>query len=497
MKFTYLLILFFYINSLFVQAQTDTLRLSQSEAILLARKQSLNAFKIKNMFVSKYWTFRSYQASRRPILWLKTTPLNFKNQISKQYDFSNNTDKFVKTNNINSNVRLSIDQKIPWTGGSIYIESKAERYQNLLYKEIPASFSSSPIISLGLTQSVSLFNPLKWQSKLKPKEFERAKQQYLNDLENLSMDAVKNFFKLASAQIDMAIAETNLENTLTLFELGKKRFETNMISEEELLDLELNNLNAEITHANQKLNLQQAQQSLNSFLSLPENTFIICEISKEMPITKIDFKTAYEQAIANNPTLMWYEERLIAADRDVAKRRSEAGLSGTLSAKYGLTGNNTDFAKAYKDPGDYQQLSVSLNFPLVDWGERKGQYLMAKSNREVVQAEVQQGEIDFEQDLYRRVVQFNLQKQRVLNSIRADQIALKAYQITSQRFESGEINVLKLNSARSAKDKAKRAYLNTLREYWVYYYEIRKRCLYDFIREVSFSEDFSRLINEL
>lgn len=490
------LIFFTLTYTLEVQAQ-DTMYFTHHDVVNTARKQSLQAFRVKNMYIAQYWSFRSYKASRRPILWLNTSPVDYSNRISKYYDFAQNTDRYVETNNLISNVRLSVDQKIPWTGGSIYIESMAERYQNLLFDTLPASFSTNPILSLGFTQSLSMYNQLKWESKLKPKEFERAQKEYLLNVESLSIRALGYFFDLARAQIDMSIAETNLENNTSLYEMALKRFQTNEISEDELLDLELNKLNAEITHAKGKLDLQQVQQALNSFLSLPENTIIICHIPKEMPIDEISYDLASENARINNPNLMKYEEQLISADRDVAYRRSQTGLSGTLTANYGLTGNNADLAKAYQSPGDYQRLAITFSLPLVDWGQRKGQYLMAKSNREVIQAEVEQARIDFQQDLYRKVVQFNLQKKRVVSSARADEIALKAYELTSRRFTDGEVNVLKLNSARSSRDKAKRAYLQTVREYWIYYYEIRRACLFDFEKNISFSEDFERMINEL
>ena len=66
-----------------------------------------------------------------------------------------------------------------------------------------------------------------------------------------------------------------------------------------------------------------------------------------------------------------------------------------------------------------QRLSIGINIPIVDWGRRKGRYSMAQSNRDVSLATIRQDRIDFEQDVYQGVLEFNLQSGQVFNAAKA------------------------------------------------------------------------------
>ena len=76
---------------------------------------------------------------------------------------------------------------------------------------------------------------------------------------------------------------------------------------------------------------------------------------------------------------------------------------------YGLNQNSEEFDDVYKDPLDQQRLRIGVNIPILDWGRRKGQLLMAKSNREAVRLSINQEKIDFEQNVIMNVMEFNLQ----------------------------------------------------------------------------------------
>ena len=92
-------------------------------------------------------------------------------------------------------------------------------------------------------------------------------------------------------------------------------------------------------------------------------------------------------------------------------------------------------------------------------------------------------------------MEFNLQGNQVLNTAKADTIAQLRYDVTQQRFLIGKIDVTDLNLARNDREKARRAYIASLRSYWNYYFAIRRLTLFDFENEITLSEDFDQIIN--
>ena len=105
--------------------------------------------------------------------------------------------------------------------------------------------------------------------------------------------------------------------------------------------------------------------------------------------------------------------------------------------------------------------------------------------------------LDFLLHIIMNVMEFNLQGNQVVNSAKADTIAQMKYDVTQQRFLIGKQVVTNLNIARNDRESAKRAYIRSLRSYWNYYYSIRRLTLFDFDRNITLSEDFDKIVENL
>jgi outer membrane protein TolC len=119
---------------------------------------------------------------------------------------------------------------------------------------------------------------------------------------------------------------------------------------------------------------------------------------------------------------------------------------------------------------------------------------MAQSSLELAQVQSQQAITDFQQNLLLDVEQFNLQAAQVAIAAKSDTVAMKRYEVTKQRFLIGKIAVLDLNDADSRKDQNRRAYVQSLQNYWNYFYNLRGLTLYDFIRRQPIETDYEELI---
>jgi outer membrane protein TolC len=120
--------------------------------------------------------------------------------------------------------------------------------------------------------------------------------------------------------------------------------------------------------------------------------------------------------------------------------------------------------------------------PILDWGRQKARIQTAIANQELVNSTVQQEELNFEQDVYLKVKQFDILRDRLLIGKESDEIADRRYFIAQKRYLIAKISITDLNIALQEKDIAKRSYLATLRDYWQSYYQIRQLTMYDFER---------------
>ena len=62
----------------------------------------------------------------------------------------------------------------------------------------------------------------------------------------------------------------------------------------------------------------------------------------------------------------------------------------------------------------------------------------------------------------------------------ADDVAQRRYDIALRRYQTGNVTITNLNIAQNEKDSNKRAFYESLRDYWMAYYELRALTLYDF-----------------
>ena len=467
--------------------------LSLENVIDIASQQSLDAFRNENMYLASYWEFRYYKADRLPNLSLEATPLDYNRSMQKVYNYDENRDEYKSREYLDSEVALLLNQNVGLTGGRIFARSELNLSQKLGDDKV-SSFSSTPF-SIGYYQPLSGYNRLKWRAKIEPLKFEKAKKEFIQSQEELAIKATRLFFDLVDAQIEVKIAETNFSNADTLFTIGKGRFQVGTVTQDELLNLELNYMNSQLALTRANLSLERAGAELNSFLGFDKETKIECLIPTNLPDLQIEAGQAVTMALSNNPEIMNQKQRLIQEDQKVNQAKSENGVSGDLYALYGLNQNSTEFGEVYKDPLDRQLLRIGVNIPILDWGRRKGQLAMAKSNREVVRISINQEKIDFEQDVIMNVMEFNLQANQVQNTAKADTIAELGYEVTQQRFLIGKLDVTKLNLARNDREQARRAYINSLRTYWNYYFNIRRLTLYDFENGKTLSENFDKIVN--
>ena len=140
----------------------------------------------------------------------------------------------------------------------------------------------------------------------------------------------------------------------------------------------------------------------------------------------------------------------------MAQAKAERALMQTLLPRYGLRDQDPDFRLAYQEskpdnkPSDWV---LQCQYSTGDWG--RGRYRMAQSSLELAQVQSDQAIVDFEQNLFLDVEQFNLQTNQVAIAAKSDTVAMKMFEVTKQRFLIGKIAVLELNNADTRKTRTR------------------------------------------
>ena len=273
-------------------------------------------------------------------------------------------------------------------------------------------YISAPL-NVRLTQPLFRYNELKWQKKIEPLKYEEARKTYLSDVENVHMMAVQYFFNLALAQINREIAETNMQNADTLYQIARGRYNLGTIAEDELLQMELSYLNAGTAINESETNLRDRELKLRSFLGFNQSLRLELIIPSEVPDLEVEVAEVLKLAEENNPELIALERQLVEAQSSVAQAKAEKGLNANLTASYGLRDQDPLLDLAYDQPNQQQTIRVGFTLPILDWGLGRGRYKMAQSSEELTRMQVEQSRIDFEQNLLLDVQQFKIGRAHV------------------------------------------------------------------------------------
>jgi outer membrane protein TolC len=468
------------INPPSVYSQHDTLMLTLSDALVIAQAKSSDAMIAKHRFRINYWQYRSFKADYLPSVNLDANLPSFSRSF-RTISVPDGPDIFQFNTLGNYSAGMTINQKIGFTGGSFFLESRLQRLDNFYPDSTYSNYQSTPII-IGYRQPVFQYNEYRWAKQLEPLKYEKAKRQYMEDIEQVSITTINHFFNLLLAQIEKVIAEKNLNSYDTLYKIAQGRYQLGKIAENDLLQLELNYLMAKAAVDNASLDYENMLFRLKSYLRIKDADAIQLLPPAETRYDMISAAKALDEARKNTAASIDFQERLITAESDVRKAKMNGRFDADLYVEYGLTQSTELLSNVYQNPVDQQQLNVGMNIPILDWGKARGQIRVAESNFELEQTSVEQEIIDFEQNVFLTVMQFNMQKNQLFIAAKADTVAQKRYDVTQKRYMIGQVNdVLELNNAQIDNDNARKGYYSALRSYWVNYYQLRKMTLYDFL----------------
>lgn len=468
----------------------ETREITLEDAIILARAQSVDAAVALNELKSAYWTYRSYRAELLPeINFTATLPSYRKNYSTYQLDDGSYT--FVRNNYIQMNGELSVNQNIWLTGGTISVNTSLD-YLSMLSGDKYERFMSVPV-ALTLNQPIFGVNTVKWDRKIEPVRYEEAKADFLSATENVAMNAITYFFNLLMARENLSISRQNYNNAVKLYEVAVAKRDMGQISQNDLLQMELNKLNAESSLTTAESNLKSNMFQLRSYLGLEGVVELRPVIPSKIPDVLVGYDDVLDKALAHNSFSKNIRRRQLEADYSVARAKGSL-REINLYAQVGFTGTADNFKGAYDPLKDNQIVEVGLKIPIVDWGRRRGNVKVAESNREVVQNRIRKETQDFNQDLFILVERFNNQRRQVDIANVADTIATKRYDTNVKTYMIGKISTLDLNDSQVSKDESRQNYINELYLYWRYYYQLRSLTLWDYEYQRGIDADIEKIV---
>ena len=467
-------------------------KLSLTEAIEIAKRDSYAAQVARYSFLGQYWNYRSYRAELLPSLNLSGGVMNFDRSIVEARDPDTGRISYVDNNSLSNDLTLSVDQNIPFLGGTLSLQSSLSRLDQFNYDL--QTYNTVPLI-LNYTQPIRAYNALKWRKKTAPLQYENAQRAYLETMQDITINVTNLFFTVLSAQENYRQSVADYEDRKHLFEIAKKRLDLGTTTKSEVLQMELSLLNAKMSVNSTNLTLRTQLFSLFSYLRIVDYGDIELLPPYYMPEIEMNSEQVLDKAWTGSSHSIEQQLNLLESQRALAEAKANRGLQVEFRGRLGLSQSANELPAAYRRLKDYETVGLTMTIPIYDWGMGRGKVRMAKTDVEITKTQIEQANIEFAHDVRTKVLQFNNQAEQCKTSLRAQDIAAERYDIMKKRFENGSVTVTELNTAQEEFESAQHQYISQLQQFWTDYYGIQKLALYDFIRKENIGVNFNDLVN--
>jgi outer membrane protein TolC len=374
---------------------------------------------------------------------------------------------------------LSLSQKLPLTGGDLYVTSSLQRL-DLSGQQSSRTWSSAPF-AIGLRQDILRPNATNWDRRVQNVQVESDERTYWAALEDVAAQATDRFFAAYAARAGLANAEANAAVNDTLYRINTGRLQVGRIGENDLLQSQLALLRAQAALQAARLEYERAMASLRLALGLPPDRPIEIAVTTEVPDIEPDTAVAVAQALRNSAAVSQAELQDVLASRRVTEAQLSQGIGATVQASYGFNATAPDVRTAYQNLLESQTLQVSVQMPLWQWGAHGSSVRAAEADRDRT---TQQSQSTLEQlGMQAKFAALSLTQARRILAVQAvaDSVAGKRFNVAYNRYVIGRITIDNLYIAQAEKDQALLQFVSALRGYWIAFYQLRGITLYDFV----------------
>ncbi|PEN13170.1 hypothetical protein CRI94_11020 [Longibacter salinarum] len=456
-------------------ASSDSLSLQA--AIARAQSESPAAASARLAYRSDEAQFNATQAAYLPSLALTGSAPGLERSITDVVQDDGSV-RYVEQSRTFSRANLSLEQVLPWTGTEINVRSGLSRVNQFGDRANFQQWQTSPF-SIGLEQPLFQYNSDRWGRRLAPLQLEVANKTLNEDLARVAVTTADRYFALYIAQINAEIADFNVAVNDTIYTLSQGRFDIGRIAENELLQTELELLNAKTARQEAQIELEQARQALQRTLGREARSLAHARPPEKLPPVEISPDVAVERARSRRPDFAELERGMVLAQSDVAEAKGRTGFSATLIARYGLNQSAPSLDDAYRNPLDQQQFGISFRMPLYRWGRGSEGVEAAEAELERTRIDNERKREELEDEVYFQVLRVKQLRDQVQTAERAATVARRRFEVSRNRYTVGKISITDLFNAQREKDQARRAYAQTLRNFWVEYYTLRRLTLSD------------------
>ena len=475
-----------------VQAQ-DIYNLDLESSIELAKKKSRTMQILRERMEGASFNLRAATSRLKTHVNLALTVPQYTETIRQWEDSSGISFYPVRQNLVSGN--LIITQPLP-TDGNLFVTSGVRNLVDYYEKDRSAQITSS----IGLRQPIEAFfgyNNLRLEIKQAKLAYDlsikQLKREELNLVYNISLD----FFSLVSYHERMNIAQASMDKQKEAYEIAKNKYAAGLIREVEALQMEVD-LSAAVNNLDMATVEYLAQIRLfKENLGINLNDSLTVKSALDYSPVIVEVEKAVALALENRLELKENEIQIELQQMEIKRRKAEGMINGIIQLNYNFIGVNkndlsiplqTSLNDTWQNlmdrPGSFG-VGLTVNVPIIDWGENKARVHSAQAILRQNQVERDAEKVTIERDIRTTVDRLQSSLRRVQLLEKNVTVAEKSFEISRQRYANGDIDSQAMALERERLNSAYISRLESFINYKLLLSDLMRKTFFDFEKNKS------------
>lgn len=358
-------------------------------------------------------------------------------------------------------------------------------------------------ISLRFRQPLFTINRLKLGLKNANLNYERTSRRFKRSELDIVYNVTQSFFSLYRATRQAEISKDNFLRQQELYDLAKKKYDAGLIPEVEALQMEVDLAEAQNSLVETEGNLQRTEDSFKQLIGLKLSDKIGVQTDFEYKKLKVDLTKAVKQALAGRAEIRESEINVELAKISVKETDSRSEIRGDIEAFYDITGISDPNLPYSSSPQTLWDSSLddlrrrpnnrgvvfTLSVPLWDWGVNAAEVAASQTQLDDSKLVLEEQKKTIMREVNNVVGRLKEAENRLDVLQKNQKVAERAFEISLNRFNNGDITSQILALDRDRLNQAKFSYLNAYIDYKLAIADLKRKTMWDFEKDRSLLEE--------
>ena len=451
---------------------------SLPQAMEVARNNSPDILRAKMSLEASEERLKAQNAALKSRFSLTLEPILY----DRSDEFNAFFSTFNRTETVQSSGLFLVSQPIVPTDGTLSLRNQFS------WRDVTSEFGSAQNRSfsnnLFLTYQQPIFTYNRTKLDLRDVELDLENTQINYSLQELLLEVqvAQAFYGAFRQKMSLQVSQEEYQNTQRSYQIIENKVSAGLAAREELYQAELNLTSSRSTVQNNQVAMENSLDDFKRLIGMPisEEISVVAEVTQE-PV-EVNLDKAIEFALKNRQELRQRRINIQSAKANLTRSTAVNEFRGDINLSYGIFGNDEEFSRLYDKPTENQRVSLSLEIPLYDWGERKSRIRAAEVSVESSNLSLEEEKTGIIIDIrkaYRNLENQVIQIEIAQQNVRTAQLT---YDINLERYENGDLTSMDLNQFQTQLSAKKIGLVEALINYKLALLDLKVKSLWDFER---------------